>query len=113
MAKTELVNPDVKMPGAESTTEQQLKKTVRLHWDNEPNSDFDCPYDGTYCRQKHMRVLRWREAVAYNAAHRVNQVFLTSANMFDKCPLEYSNDVQCIRRLRYENIMNKLNQNAK
>lgn len=110
MPEQKLVNPDVKMCGAEAATEQQLEKPVRAHWNNEPDIDFDCPYDGTYCRQKHMRVLRWRQAVEYNAAHQINQVFMTGAKMFHKCPLEPSKEVQCIRRLRYEKIIKQKKQ---
>lgn len=104
MTCQKIINPDVEIIGADSAVEYQISKNAQIYYTGKPMINFDCPFDGTYCRQKHARVLRWCKAVEYNAENKINQVFLTSADMFRNCPLE-SYDVQCVRRQRYENII--------
>lgn len=106
-----IINPDTIICNGKSPIEKQLKETICLHWAEEANSNIDCPYDGAYCRQKHLVFLNYRGMIEYNAANHVNKTFLTNANMFHKCPLAPNYD--CIRRLRYENIVKQLKQNAK
>ena len=96
----------IKFTGQTFMAVQKTKKTKNNN--NKAGSAFDCPYDGTFCQHKETRVLKWIEAVEYHAQNQINQVFLTSADMFDKCPL--GNNLQCIRRLRYEKIIKQKKQ---
>lgn len=104
MAEKELFNPDMTLsPDASLAEECVFSMRPTIHKDGTPDADLDCPYDGTYCRQKHYRVTRWQNAVAYAAAHKKNHTFVTTEDMFYKCPL--GDDVECIRKIRYEKIM--------
>lgn len=69
-------------------------------------SSTTCPYDGDFCQIKQDKFNRWKEAVEYAAKNRLNQVFLTSGDMFVKCPLE--NKTDCERYLRYCFIKNQI-----
>lgn len=111
MADKKLFNPDIEIYNADDSTEQQLNKNTTLHYSDVTFSALDCPYDGTYCRQKAARFLRWRTAVKHCAENHIDHTFMTNQDTFKKCPLP--NDVNCIRRLRYENIVKQLKQNAK
>ena len=103
MSEYKLINPDMMLSGASLGDECDFSMKPTVHKNNEPDQDYDCPYDGTYCRQKEYRVKRWTAAVEYMATHKQNRVFVTSETMFHKCPLE--DGVQCIRKIRYEQIM--------
>ena len=79
---------------------------------NDANTEYDpdthCPYDKTLCRQKLVRVQEWKDAVEHMAKNKMNRTFITSENMFHKCPVP---ELNCIRRLRYENIIKTITEN--
>lgn len=81
---------------------------------NDANTEYDpdthCPYDKTLCRQKLVRVQEWKDAVEHMAKNKMNRTFITSENMFHKCPIP---ELNCIRRLRYENIIAEITKNEK
>lgn len=110
MTEYKLVNPDMMLSGGSLEDERKFIMRPTLHKNNRANSAFDCPYDGTYCRQKDYRFTSWLDAVAYMATHKRNQEIITSDNE-PYCPLE--SEVQCIRKIRYENIVKQLKQNEK
>lgn len=58
-----------------------------------------CKYDGDFCQKKADKFNQWRDAVEYAAQNKLNKVFCTSGDMFDKCPLE--NKTECERYQRY------------
>ena len=98
------------LSGGSLEDERKFIMRPTLHKNNRANSAFDCPYDGTYCRQKDYRFTVWANAVAYMATHKKNcDIFTSSADT--ECPLEST--VQCIRKIRYENILKQLKQNEK
>lgn len=112
MTEYKLVNPDMMLSGDVSLGDEcifTMRPTV--HKNNAPDADFDCPYDGTYCRQKDYKIKRWSAAVEYMATHKKNRTFRTKEDMFYGCPLD--KDIQCIRKIRYEKIMQDIKQNAK
>lgn len=72
-----------------------------------------CPYDGDFCQEKSDRYNHWCAAVEYAAENKLNNIFYTSADMFKKCPREYSpskSKTECERYLRYCFIKNQENQ---
>ena len=79
---------------------------------NDANTEYDpetyCPYDKSLCRQKLAHIQRWKDAVEYMATNKVNRVIRTSDDMFHKCP---EPNLNCIRRLRYENIIKAITEN--
>ena len=104
MDEYKLVNPDMMLSGDVALGEEcKFPMRPTIHKDSTPDADFDCPYDSTYCRQKDYRVKRWNDTVAYAATHKKNHTFTTTDDMFHKCPL--GDDVECIRKIRYEKIM--------
>ena len=103
MADKKLFNPDIEVRGVDCEIEQQLSQKVVLYYDGTPCDALDCPYDGTYCRQKAARFLEWRTAVKRSAKHGINRTFKTERDMFHGCPLSEVKD--CVRRLRYEKII--------
>lgn len=96
----------IKFTGQNFMAVQKTKKTNNNN--NRTGPAFDCPYDGTFCQHKETRVLNWIEAVEYHAQNKINRVFLTSADMFNNCPL--TNSFQCVRRQRYEKIIKQMKQ---
>lgn len=110
MTEYKLINPDMMLYGGNLEDERKFSMRPMLHKENRTNSALDCPYDGTYCRQKDMKFSTWRDAVAYMATHKVNCVIFTS-NESDGCPLP--DDTECIRKKRYEQIVQDLKQNEK
>lgn len=108
MSEYKLVNPDMMLSGATLNEERAFSMKPMIYKDAMPDPDYNCPYDGTYCRQKDYRVAKWTDAVEYMASHRVNNTFITSDTMFHKCPLP--DDIQCIRKIRYENILRSITQ---
>ena len=103
MSEYKLVNPDIMLSGATRNQERAFSIKPAVYKDGVPNLDYNCPYDGTYCRQKDYKVAKWTDAVEYMASHQVNNTFITSATTFHKCPL--ADGVQCIRKIRYDNIV--------
>lgn len=103
MSEYKLVNPDIMLSGATRNQERAFSIKPAVYKDGVPNLDYNCPYDGTYCRQKDYRVAKWTDAVKYMASHQVNNTFITSATTFHECPL--ADGVQCIRKIRYDNIV--------
>ena len=73
---------------------------------NDANTEYDpdthCPYDKTLCRQKLVRVQEWKDAISHLFENKVNRQFVTTDNMFHGCPVP---EMNCIRRIRYENIV--------
>lgn len=110
MSEYELVNPDMMLSGGSLADERKFIMRPTLHKDGRASSAFDCPYDGTYCRQKDWRFTSWRDAVDYMATHKMNHIIVTS-DSGNECPL--TSEVQCIRKIRYENIIKQLKQNEK
>jgi hypothetical protein len=103
MSEYKLVNPDIMLSGATRNQERAFSIKPAVYKDGVPNLDYNCPYDGTYCRQKDYKVAKWTDAVEYMASHQVNNTFITSATIFHECPL--AGGVQCIRKIRYDNIV--------
>lgn len=64
-----------------------------------------CQYDGDFCQKKADKFNQWRNAVEYAAQNKLDQVFYTSDETFDKCPLE--NKTECERYQRYCFIKNQ------
>ncbi len=110
MPEYELVNPDMMLSGGSLADERKFIMRPTLHKDGRASTAFDCPYDGTYCRQKDWRFTSWTNAVEYMATHKQDCIIVTSDNN-SECPL--TDNVQCIRKIRYENIIKQLKQNAK
>ena len=74
----------------------------------EYNPDTHCPYDKTLCRQKLVHLQEWKDTIEYMAKNKMNRTFITSENMSHKCPVP---ELNCIRRLRYENIIKTITEN--
>lgn len=109
MTKQVFFNPDLELTGFEAQYIQNKKNSFLSH--DETNPTYTCPYDGTYCQQKEARILAWRDSVTYHARNCKNSTINTNSDMFKRCPLR--NSMECIRRLRYENIIEKMKQNTK
>lgn len=75
----------------------------------EYNPDTHCPYDKTLCRQKLVHLQEWKDTIEYMAKNKLNKTFITSENMFHKCPVP---ELNCIRRIRYENIIKTITENT-
>ena len=103
------INPDVKVFYYDNDDAPTIPC---VHKDGEPNSDLDCPYDGTYCRQKEVRIKAWARAIQYYAEHKINNLLHTSADMFEDCPLG-NLEYKCIRKIRYERMLQAIEQNVK
>jgi len=74
---------------------------------NDANTEYDsathCPYDKTLCRQKLVRFQEWKDAISRLSENKVNRCFVVpSANTYHDCPVP---EMNCIRRIRYENIV--------
>ena len=102
-------NPDVDYHGAVSKIYRQKHEKIN---DGivEFNVDTHCPYDKTICKQKLLRLDMWKEGVVALSAGKVNRTIVTRADMFRNCPVPH---LDCIRRLRYENIINAMAENEK
>lgn len=81
---------------------------------NDANTEYDpdthCPYDKALCRQKLVKLQEWKDAVEYAAKNKLNLTFRTSENMSHKCPVP---ELNCIRRIRYENIVKAMKENER
>ncbi len=81
---------------------------------NDANTEYDpdthCPYDKALCRQKLVRVQEWKDAVEYAAENKLNLTFCTAENMFHQCPVP---ELNCIRRIRYDNIVSALKEHKR
>ena len=104
-----LINPDVELYAADNKI---VTTAPCVHKDGAPDADLDCPYDGTYCRQKECRLIKWKRAVEYHATHKIDNLIVTGANMFEGCPLG-SRERYCIRKIRYEKMIQELRHHVK
>ena len=95
MSEYKLINPDIMLSGATRNQERAFSIKPAVYKDGVPNLDYNCPYDGTYCRQKDYRVATKTEEV--------RNTFVAPPNIFHECPL--ADGVQCIRKIRYDNIV--------
>lgn len=102
-------NPDLELTGFEA--QYMLDKSSAALSHNDTNPAFACPYDDTYCQQKEARTISWRNSVTYHAIKQAKTPINACADMLKKCPLD--NSIKCIRRLRYEKIIEKMKQNTK
>lgn len=109
MTKQIFFNPDLELTGFEEQYIQNKKNSFLSH--DVTNPTYTCPYDGTYCQQKEARIIAWRDSVTYHAIKQAKTPINACADMFKKCPLD--NRIKCIRRLRYEKIIEKMKQNTK
>lgn len=104
-----IFNPDFEIYG--SYDQVELERAERAERGrSEFDAEMDCPYDRMLCRQKMVRIINWQQAVEYMALNRVNNVFCTSADMFYGCPVP---DLHCVRRMRYEAILNRFKEHQK
>lgn len=104
-----LINPDVELYAADNKI---VTTAPCVHKVGAPDADLDCPYDGTYCRQKECRLIEWKKAIEYHATHKTDNMIVTSATMFEDCPLG-THEYACVRKIRYEKMIQELKQNAK
>ena len=58
------------------------------------------------------RIKAWARAIQYHAEHKINNLIHTSADMFEDCPLG-NLEYKCIRKIRYERMLQAIKQNVK
>ena len=105
----DIFNPDFQIDGvydADALATAERNARTRAGFD----ADEDCPYDRTLCRQTLVRMIAWKNAVEYCAANKLDRCFWTSIDMFYGCPVPQLN---CIRRERYEKLLNRIQQNQR
>lgn len=88
-----------------------LTRAVRAECNRiEFDAEKDCPYDKMLCRQKLVRINDWVEWLDWLAKSKKNIQFCTRGDMFHGCPVPQLN---CIRRARYEQMLEKVKEEQK
>ncbi|MBE6461768.1 MAG: hypothetical protein E7006_02900 [Alphaproteobacteria bacterium] len=99
-----IFNPDIAYHGAASNKYRQQHEKM-----TDSNTEFSlethCPYDKTICKQKLLHFDMWKETIANLSAGKVNRTFVTRGDMFHDCPVP---ELNCIRRIRYQAIVDAL-----
>ena len=57
---------------------------------SEPRNAALCPYNKKWCRDKQTAFDEWHATIKYMAKNNVNRTFITTGNMFTKCPNGFS-----------------------
>ena len=107
---TTFFNPDFEIYG-DCYDEAALARAERAERGRtEFDAEKDCPYDKTLCRQKLVRIDDWVAWLDWLAQSKKHFKFFTRGDTFHPCPVPQLN---CIRRMRYEQMLRTIKEQQK